>query len=147
SVISLVSCRAQNRNSVTDQVYYKLISDIIRQDTLVPEWRNKIIEARVKGGQITKEDSIKYYDAIKNGRLLLFERKTNSIAKNALLKDLQENHYLQKYLSLKEIKEVVDRFPAEDEFHDSSKVHKRIELISEFPKWEDYHKFSSPVLI
>src|SRR5690606_25419620 len=80
-------------------------------------------------------------------RLLLFERKTNSIAKNALLKDLQENHYLQKYLSLKEIKEVVDRFPAEDEFHDSSKVHKRIELISEFPKWEDYHKFSSPVLI
>ncbi len=146
SVTNFIACTAHGQERLNNTIYYKLVRDIIFQDTIVPKWRAEIIESRVKSGQLTKEDSTKYYKVIKEVKLLLHRQYANLFAKDALLGDLEENGYLQKYLSKKKIKEIINSFP-EDGFHDAPLVDDRIELITEFPKWDDYHKFSMPVSI
>jgi len=147
SAISLTSCEAQNKNRELDKLYYELITDIIFQDTLVSNWKTKIIEAKMKNGKLTRTDSIKYYKVIKNKSLLLYNRKTNSLGKRALLDDLDKGHVLASHFTENELKAIIDNFPEENSFHHSKIIPEKIGLIEDLPKWGVYHKFSSPVSI
>lgn len=146
SAVSLLSCTVKSQTKVSDLVYHNLIKDIMSRDTVIPEWRNKLIKARVQNGQITKEDSIKYNQVIKASKLLLYNKKTNSLAKKSFAIDIEEEGFLVNYLSKKIVQRLINTFP-ENSFHDDSLSIKNIELINDLPKWQDYHKFSSPILI
>lgn len=141
-----MTCTTQAQNGISDKVYYDLVTDIIMEDTIVPNWRAKIIEDRVKRGTMTKHDSIKYFRIIKNSRLVLYNKKVNSRAKKALTKDLEETHNLKKHLSDKEVRDIVNKFP-EDGPIDATLVKDRIEVLSKIPMRQDGHKFSSPIRI
>lgn len=147
SVTSILSCKAQVQNEVNDSIYYRLITDLVSQDTLVPEWRNRIIQSKIENGQLTQEDGLKYYNAIKNRRFLVFNKKIDLLAKDALTKDLEDGHYLERHLSFNKISKVIKRFPNENGFHDITFVLKGIELVDKFSEWQRYHKFSSPVWV
>jgi len=147
SVISLVSYNAQSQNVVGDLTYYELISDIISRDTLVPDWKNRIIEARIKSGQLEQKDSSRYSNNIKATKLLLFYKKADSLARDALANDMQENQYLMSYLSKEDVNKAISKLPEINGVHDKSSISKGIKLIVEAPKWESYHKFSSPVMV
>ena len=147
SAISLTSCKAQHQNVVGDLAYYELITDIISRDTLVSDWKNRIIEARIKSGQLEWKDSSRYSNIIKATKLSLFYKKADSLARDALVKDMQENQYLMSYLSKEDLTEAIDKLPEIDGLHDTSNISREIKLIAETPKWESYHKFSSPVMV
>jgi hypothetical protein len=147
SAISLVSYNAQSQNVVGDLTYYELITDIISRDTLVSDWQNKIIEARVQSGQLERKDSSRYSNIIKATKLSLFFKKADSLARDALVKDMQENQYLMSYLSKEDLTKAIDKLPEIDGLHDTSNISREIKLIAETPKWESLHKFSSPVMV
>jgi hypothetical protein len=143
-ITSFTSSKAQNTNEARE-VYYGLISDIIFQDTLVPNWKAKIIEAEVEHGQLTKADSAKYYQIIKNQRLLLNHRQANSEAKKALTNDLEGGHILTSLFTENELKTIINNFPEEDGLHNPKNIPEKIKLLEYASEWELYHKFSSPV--
>lgn len=144
SITSFTSSKAQNTNEVRE-IYYGLISDVIFQDTLVPDWKAKIIEAKVKHGQLTKADSATYYQIIKNQKLLLNQKLANSEAKKVLTHDMEDGHLLTSLFSEKELKTIINNFPEEDGLHNPKNIPEKIKLFEDTSEWELYHKFSSPV--
>ena len=134
------SCFGQNQQEVSIQ----LISDIISEDNIIPEWRFKSLAYRVSSGKLTKEDSLKYVNIIRNRELKLYRYQSNKKAKELLLQDRKERGKVNYYLSDKEIQTIIDSMPEVDLKFDE-KSFDSIQLINITDTWDLYHKFSSPI--
>ena len=134
------SCFGQNQQEVSIQ----LISDIISEDNIIPEWRFKSLAYKVSSGQLTKEDSLKYVNIIQNRELKLYRYQSNKKAKELLLQDKNERKKVYNYLSEKDIQTILDSIPEMDLKFDEESFNS-IKLIDITDTWDLYHKFSSPV--
>lgn len=125
---------------------HELITDIIFQDTVIPEQRYWSIKEKVLDGQLTKEDSIKYIKAIKNRELLLFANQTNSTAYKLLSEDLKNNGTITAELSEDIVRKAM-KHPLPDAPHDWKNFGNGIKLTKLIDKWLPYHEFSAPMKI
>lgn len=139
-LFGVYSCFGQNQQEVSIQ----LISDIISQDNIIPEWRFKSLAYKVSSGQLTKEDSLKYVNIIQNRELKLYRYQSNKKAKELLLQDKNEKKKVYNYLSEKNIQTILDSIPEMDLKFDEESFDS-IKLINITDSWDLYHKFSSPV--
>src|SRR5690606_38943072 len=103
------SCSGQDQ-----QVSIRLISDIISEDNIIPEWRFKSLAYKVSSGQLTKEDSLKYVNIIRNRKLKLYRYQSNKKAEELLLQDKNEKKKVYHYLSDKDIQTILDSIPEVD---------------------------------
>lgn len=139
-LFGVYSCFGQNQQEASIQ----LISDIISQDNIIPEWRFKSLAYKVSSGQLTKEDSLKYVNIIQNRELKLYRYQSNKKAKELLLQDKNEKKKVYNYLSEKNIQTILDSIPEMDLKFDEESFDS-IKLINITDSWDLYHKFSSPV--
>jgi len=139
-LFSSYSSLGQNQQEVSVQ----LISDIISEDNIIPEWRFKSLAYKVSSGKLTKEDSLKYVNIIRNRKLKLYRYQSNKKAKELLLQDKNEKKKVYHYLSEKDIQTIIDSIPETDIKFDEESFDS-IQLIDITDTWDLYHKFSSPI--
>lgn len=126
---------------------HDLIADIMYADTIVPDYKFKILESKLKRGLITKEDSISYISNVKNSKLRLFNRSSSKIALKILERNLNRKGKLTEHFSAAEIQEMISNVPEDENVFNHIFLPDRIKLISSVTKTLNYHKFSAPIKI
>ncbi len=82
-----------------EQVAYNIISDIVRQDTLVTSDMERFIDRQMKSGSMSTGDSLTFINRIKKRELRLYRKKANKLFRNNLMFEYKHhgNFYLMFY--------------------------------------------------
>jgi len=124
---------------------YRIMGDIIAQDTVIPEYKFKMLGERVRLGKLTKEDSVKYVHTIRSAKMLLYELESNKTALRLLKEDLNTNGKITSYLSEALVRKIMERLISIDGHHNKFLMPSNVNLISKIDDKDVYHKFSSAV--
>ncbi|TMU56386.1 hypothetical protein [Flagellimonas algicola] len=136
------------QKKLSDEIYNKLVAFIVSQDTAISVLHQRKVKSLVKKGKMTKTDSIRYYRAIRDKRLVLIKKKANFIAREYLAKDLKGHNFIEKHLHLSamQTQAIIERLQVDDN-HNPALISKRIDIFEKVPEWQGYYQISSAVPI
>lgn len=146
-VALMVICASDIYGQGTKECAYRLMGDIIAQDTVIPDHKFRMLAERVRLGKLTQQDSAKYVQSVRGAKLQLYRYESNGTALRLLKEDLESNGKVTMYLTPEVVRKAINEIPSVDSPHDKRLVPDHINLISTHNNREIYHKCSAPIKV
>lgn len=143
----VIICCSNSYGQNNKECAYELMGKIIAQDTVIPDYKFKMLEERVRLGKLTQQDSVKYVRTICNATMLLYELESNTTAIRLLKEDLNNNGKVTNYLSEALVRKIMKRLTSIDKQHDKSLMPSNVNLTPKIDNKDIYHKFSADVKV
>ncbi len=127
-----------------DGISFRLVNQIMLQDTVLNKYKLDMIHDRVFKGVLTKKDSVAYVGKIRNWPLHLFALCYNSGMQKALKSDLRQSGIMSKKLTPEVVRGALKTISYDREWPREGLVD-RIDLVYDPEPLSTYHKFSEAV--